>query len=156
MKKVIIILGLVVLIIGFGCQTPPEYSKIPYIEFRQAIVYHQKNQDSVWINIYFRDGDGDLGNPTNSTSKNYFINMYKKTGSQFAKYSFPDTSFNLNGSFPSLNPDNKIMPIEGTLSYEFIVPKFFPPKTLVYFQISIEDQAGHISNQVQTDIDTLQ
>ncbi|MBY0426338.1 MAG: hypothetical protein K2Q22_11925 [Cytophagales bacterium] len=149
-----------------GCQTPPEFSDTPYIEFRQLKITHQPFQDSVWVNVYFRDGKGDLGLYQEDTTgvyfkknkfyNNYFIDIYRKSGATFTKYNFPDTNFNLNGRFPTLNPDKKTMPIEGTLSYHFNIPKgTLPAKTLVKFKISIADRATNLSNVVETNVDTL-
>lgn len=159
------LVGFVCLLLA-SCQPTPDYSNTPYIEFRELKVFRQTFQDSIWVNIYFRDGNGDLGLATADSSGvygkkskfffNYFINLYTKSGNSFVKYVFPDTTFNLNGRFPSLNPENKTMPIEGTLSYHFNLPRgIFRRNTPFKLDIQIADKATNLSNTVQTSVDTL-
>jgi len=158
--------GLSLAMLLLGCQEPPDFSDTPSIEFRQLKITHQPFQDSVWINIYFRDGKGDLGLSQEDTTgvffrkskfyNNYFIDLYRKTGATFTKYNFPDTNFTLSGRFPLLNPEKKTMPIEGTLSYNFKIPiGTLPSRSLVKFKISIADRSTNLSNEVETNVDTL-
>lgn len=168
MRNSLIGIGIICAGVLASCQTPPDFSDTPTIEFRELKIIHKPFFDSVWVNIYFKDGKGDLGLAnedttgayyrTNKFNRNYFIDLYRKSsGTTFIKYQFPDSTFNLNGRFPLLNPEKKTMPIEGTLSYNFNIPKgTLPSKSVVKFKITIADRSLKLSNEVETNLDTLQ
>lgn len=49
----------------WACLKAPDYSKVPYIEFKSfsksQLIQDQFNTDSLLITLHFTDGDGDIG-----------------------------------------------------------------------------------------------
>lgn len=149
-----------------SCISPPEYPDTPHIEFkaieRCASIEAGFKKDSLIIVTRFEDGDGDLGltaeeakqPPYNEAGKdkNYFIDVLIKKNGSFVPLQM---SFNYNGTFFHLSPDNRVGPIEGDLRYSSIVIRnnqpLVVPGDILKFRIYILDRAFNKSNIVETD-----
>ena len=72
-----------------GCKKPPEWDKTPFIEFREISNKHYINPtkcnnlsgecDTIFITIYFKDGDGDIGLTTDDSITPYHANNIADT-----------------------------------------------------------------------------
>lgn len=142
-----------------GCTKPPNYPDEPQIEFdswSSPVVIQEF--DSLWVNLSFTDGDGDIGDIENTNEPYVFLT---------------DTRDN------DLNPPASTLPlvpqqgagngISGTISVRLqgVCCKIldtdpnnrraceqtvgFIDRDTVVFEIYILDQAGNKSNVIQTD-----
>jgi hypothetical protein len=173
-----VLLSLIVVIAIAACKRPPDFPVVPeisYLSLTKTIGYKDLGPgscstcpdiitkiDSVVISIYFKDGDGDLG--SSSGTENYFCKVLIKKGNAFVR--LEDSLRNpidKNSTFPSLNPDGKQGPLEGTLNFGPSLDirtvagnmGILPPFTLK-FQVAIKDNAGHLSNEIVTDTVQIQ
>lgn len=75
-----------------SCVRPPEYSDVPTLEFRSFSKDTMRqgvfSEDSVFLVLYFTDGDGDFGTPGQGTQKNIFIKD-KRTNRTFREFKAP-------------------------------------------------------------------
>lgn len=154
-----IFLFLLILVLGDCKQRPtfPASPEISYLEMKKMKVIGSSGyKDSVVISLYFKDGDGDLGN---YTSTNYFCDVFAKLNGDFAKVIIQDsvlpiTYLDKNGTFPSLNPDGRQGPIEGSLNYGASLDlRFYIKDSSSYtlkFKVYVKDNAGHSSNTIET------
>ena len=145
-----------------GCYKEPEFPVEPSIEFdeisKQVRIdqFSGANKDSVVISIKFRDGDGDLGMNNEEIAiaqenqdYNYIVRVFRKRRGQFVEFN-PFIPY--SGFFFRLKNDDKVGPIEGTLSYSIDFPHPFTPKRdSVQFLVSLKDRAGNVSNVVETE-----
>lgn len=160
-------------VVTIACKKPPEFPTTPEISFvsiSKTIVFEDQGpnevvkSDSVTISIYFKDGNGDLGS-INASNENYFCKVYLKQGNEFnvlldsTRYDsltkkqivIPLTK---NGTYPPLNPDGRLGPIEGTLNFSpslrllAVLPNL--NKYTLKFEVYILDNAGNKSNTVET------
>lgn len=153
--------SLLVLLVVSSCYKEPDFPTQPEIEFKdisKSIRIDQftgANKDSVVVSLVFRDGDGDLGmnsteiaNAEKTSDFNYVVRVFRRQRGQFVEFQ-PFLPY--SGFFPRLKTDDKIGPIEGTLSYsiDFFHP-FTPKRDSIQFQIYIKDRAGNTSNTVET------
>ncbi|MBK9743975.1 MAG: hypothetical protein IPO94_13900 [Saprospiraceae bacterium] len=65
-------------ILILGCVKPNDYSDVPSLEFKgfSKNTMNQGNfpqQDSVILNLFFTDGDGDFGTATTDSDLNIFV-----------------------------------------------------------------------------------
>ncbi len=138
--------------IGFWhCVTPPDYPKEPKIEFISLSKSTLKqgelgNEDSLFVNFSFTDGDGDLGSQDsfdvffidlrdNTEAERFRLPKIPEKGSGngvigTAKLTLPTTC--CRGILPPCKP-SRLKPVD-TLVYEFYV----------------RDRAGNLSNRVKT------
>lgn len=146
---------LVLLCIGgfFSCQKdcPP----IPSIEFVSISTDYmvQNGTDSLFLKFKFTDGDGNLGS---NTDNNIFIKD-SRTGQTVAEYKIPDylgTSTNNSCRTGEISlvvySQCCIYPDSSSCYYN----QLFPTNTMNY-QIQIQDQAGNLSNIIESDPITL-
>ena len=139
------------------------------IEFNSILFIPQLStpngvQQSIRVNINFKDGDGNLGIDTvngNEKDANYFVTFFiKNPDNTFSRCTgdicgVSDTVLNLysNGFFPVLNPSDKPRPLSGILTYDLKSSGWaiaFKDKT-IRLRVKIKDQAGNFSNEVDTD-----
>ncbi|OHX67649.1 hypothetical protein [Flammeovirga pacifica] len=169
-----------------SCFGEPEFPLEPEIDFawienRSGMEGDspQGKQDSIYIAINFRDGDGDLGlsgeeqdppysgtipdpnNPdttiVNKYYNNYFIDILRKRSdeSDYTKVEFDDGA-TFNGRFPILNTSGRDRPLEGELRYEvnLVVDENLQDRFLkgdsVKFEVHICDRALNESNLITT------
>jgi len=155
-----IFLFLLVMVVFSDCKKRPTFPASPEISFlelkKMKVLGSSGYKDSVIISLYFKDGDGDLGN---TTSENYFTDVYAKLNGEYKQVVVTDTTTPItylkkNGRFPSLNPDGRQGPLEGSLNYGVSLDlRFYIKDSSSYtlkFNIYIKDNAGHSSNTIET------
>ncbi|MDJ1479657.1 hypothetical protein QNI16_04115 [Cytophagaceae bacterium YF14B1] len=148
----------------------PKFSDTPKITFDKVRIGQEATRrDTLYISIKFQDGDGDIGREANTdTSWNYRIIPYKKFRGEFIPVVFEDAEseriWTQGTIIPVLKPDGRKGPIEGTMTQIILgttqVEEFpllpedsmkFLFNDIVKFKIQIKDQAGHLSNEVESD-----
>ena len=142
-----------------NCSKTDSISNIPKIEYigmnktlmRQGSI----NEDTVWLQFKFEDGDGDLGYGSADTTHTDIILKDSRTGNIQDKFNLPDLP-------PSENDAQKGVITIRILTTCCIFPKTpanwqpcsappeFPIDSLQYL-IYIIDRAGHQSNIIQSD-----
>ena len=145
-----------------SCYKEPNFSLKPEIEFASISKDIRLDQftgakkDSIIVSVKFQDGDGDLGYNTEEIGKvvkqtdyNYIVKSFRKNKGVFVPFEPFET---LSGFYPRLNTDDKVGPIEGTLSYRIEIETAFWPvkKDTVKFAVTIKDRSGNISNTVES------
>ncbi|ANQ50895.1 hypothetical protein KMW28_18930 [Flammeovirga yaeyamensis] len=170
-----------------SCFGEPEFPNEPEIEF--AWIENRAGgdgdsdsgkQDSIYVGLNFRDGDGDLGlssdeqdpkydatipdpdNPdttmVNKYHNNYFVDILLKRPdeTEFSMITFDDgTSY--NGRFPLLNNSGRDRPLEGELRYLILllvderIQDIFSEGDSIKFEIHICDRALNESNFITTE-----
>ena len=160
-----------ILVTVSACITEPNYSKTPAISFKSLVKYTlaagtgvgQTRRDSVVTTISFQDGDGDMGEDVNDTTriKQLFTNEtwgnYELKTFQFSNGKFTELILPANGKlyYPRLTKDGQKGSIEGTL--DFSQKFFYQTGTSGYkmvpvkFQIRVRDRAFNVSNTIETD-----
>ena len=154
MKKTFIFLIALITIslLDFGCTKPPDYPDEPQIEFlswNRTIV--EQETDSLWLNISFTDGDGDIGDAEDTNEPFVF---------------FTDTRTNLGGfqdvTLPLVPQQGAGNGINGEISVKVIgvcclnistpcIPSSEMQFDTVVYEVYITDQAGNQSNVITTD-----
>jgi hypothetical protein len=140
-RTTILILSLTVLALA-GCVQEPEYSVVPYIEFRSmnANTFEELDEDSLSVVLYFEDGDGDLGSDDS-------INMYWED-SRVPGYPLPF-------KIPFIELQGNSKAISGTITTYYPISYCYDNDDAIdtfYFKIYIVDRAGNKSNVDSTDL----
>ncbi|NME70671.1 hypothetical protein [Flammeovirga aprica] len=169
-------IGMLILSMFMSCFGEPEFPKEPEIEFSWIENNNPAaTQDSVYIAIKFRDGDGDLGlgqmdtmgpyapyeedklpedTVKNKYHNNYFVTVLKKEEDGIYKPVIYDENQDFNGRFPMLNNSGRERPLEGELRYGILLyydGTFGSPLLKgdsVKFNIHIADRALNESNEI--------
>ncbi|MBK8670858.1 MAG: hypothetical protein IPN89_15925 [Saprospiraceae bacterium] len=145
------------LLIIFSCVKPPEYSDVPYLEFR-SFSKSTMNQgvfaeDSLTLVLYFTDGDGDFGTLATGSEKNVFIKD-KRTGEVFREYKAPFVPEEGAGNGISGTISIKIYTTCCIYDKDTGIPPCeksdeFPSNNLT-MDVYIKDRSGNQSNTVTT------
>ncbi len=87
------VLLILISLISWGCRDLPEYSYVPAIEYNQVFFKKGELTDSLFINIDFKDGDGDLGlHPDFDTGEPYnAIYYWRKEDGKLLTYADRNT-----------------------------------------------------------------
>lgn len=169
-----------------ACLRDPGFSNTPSISFNSirfikgdSSISTGAANDAIRLNLYFQDGNGDLGLnssdsmgvfaanpdtngiPTNLNYYNIFIQfLFRNSDGTYKPCNeTPDCILNedllklYNGRFPDLNPDRKERPISGTLTYDLKSTQFrnlFRNKS-VKLNVYIQDRSLSKSNIILTD-----
>lgn len=171
-------------ILGFSsCLTKPDFPFQPSISFssivKKSILDPNNNpiEDSVIIEINFRDGNGDIGLTAGDTTGNfapfladksrnpfyynYYCTIYRRnkfTG-EYERFPMPklpppndNIETNLHGRVPPLLENARPSPIEGKLQYKIggIDPGIFNKRDSIRFEVYIYDKALNKSNIINT------
>lgn len=144
----------------YACAKSPNFEPVPILEFR-TFSKNSMNQgefnDSLFVELFFTDGDGDFGASTTSNEANIFFkdlrtgvtNSYKAPfiPSQGANNGIKGTIRILLRSTCCIYP-----PATGIFPCESVDE--FPSNELTY-EIYITDRGGNESNKVTTPVITL-
>ncbi len=150
--KLFIGLSILVIIGVWSCTSPSDFSEIPEIDFRgfskNTLLQGRQNQDTVILQIGFKDGDGDLGsnNVLNIEIKDLRLDNSVPFG--FLIPEIPDQGAE-NGITGTM--DIKIFSVccfQGAVSCE---PFPDMPEDELRFSVQITDNAGNDSNIIETD-----
>lgn len=149
MQKFVLHLSLYTLIgLALGCFNAPDYSDTPEISFtsmsKDTLFQGSTNEDSLWVNIYFTDGDGDLGD---NQELNVFI-QDTRDGFYLSGYRIPfipeeGSGNGIDGQLQLLFFNSCCTYDDGTLPCS---PSQSQPFDQVVYEISIQDRAGNVSN----------
>ncbi len=150
--KLFIGLSILVIISAWSCTSPSDFSDIPEIDFKgfskNTLLQGRQNQDTVILQIGFKDGDGDLGsnNVLNIEIKDLRLDNAVPFG--FLIPEIPDQGAE-NGITGTM--DIKIFSVccfQGAVSCE---PFPDMPEDELRFSVQITDNAGNDSNIIETD-----
>ena len=150
--KLFIGLSILVIIGAWSCTSPSDFSEIPEIDFKgfskNTLLQGRQNQDTVILQIGFKDGDGDLGsnNVLNIEIKDLRLDNSVPFG--FLIPEIPDQGAE-NGITGTM--DIKIFSVccfQGAVSCE---PFPDMPEDELRFSVQITDNAGNDSNIIETD-----
>ncbi|MBC8154997.1 MAG: hypothetical protein H7Z72_19050 [Bacteroidetes bacterium] len=168
-QSAFLLIGLVLTL--SACFNEPDYSETPAISFKSVVPYTieagggvgQGRRDSVVVTISFQDGDGDLGEDINDTTRirrmfadetwgNYELKTFQLINGRFVELNL---SANNKLYFPRLTREGQKGAIEGTLDFS---QKFFYQTgqsgfriVPLKFQIRVRDRAFNVSNVIETD-----
>lgn len=160
-----IILGLLAFcLLLSSCVTAPNYSDTPELTFvsmsKNQMIQSELGTDSLWINLKFTDGDGNVGVPEGQFDQN--VTIYdSRTDEVYARFSTP--AIPQEGANNGVEADLTILLLNECCFYEPTPQDTIPacsiveayPTNTMHFRITIRDQDGNISNEVQTDPLTL-
>jgi hypothetical protein len=146
----------ILLVLGiYACASSPNFDPIPTLEFRaisKSSMQQGEFNDSLFVELFFTDGDGDFGANTTSNQPNIFFkdirtgvtNSYKAPfiPSQGANNGIKGTIRILLRSTCCIYP-----PTTGIFPCESVAE--FPTNSLGY-EIYISDRSGNKSNVVVT------
>ncbi|MFZ4634369.1 MAG: hypothetical protein ACOYNO_09220 [Saprospiraceae bacterium] len=155
MRVNLLLLAAVAVLMWATCVKPPDYPKEPVIEFKSLsknlLLQSSLGEDSVVISFTFTDGDGDLGFKDDSES--IFIvdgrDNFMKPSYRIPYIEQQGAGNGISGEIFIVLPstcciyNNGIPPCESGS----IAPQTFDT---VFYKISIQDRAGHRSNEIQT------
>ena len=161
MKNILYLLT--ILLTFYSCSTKPEFPKEPYIEFVSLSKTHINETDTLWVNLTFQDGDGNLGK---DVSLNANCNSSCEFESDTSCFNDPfygaflidmrDSCF-VQHDLPDFEPSGNAKAVSGKLLLN--IPPVFcknggcsscTTDTLVY-KIIVRDVEGNWSNVVFTD-----
>lgn len=142
-----------------SCTQPPDYPIEPVLEFtslsRNTMIQGSGPQDSLIVNFSYTDGDGDLGN--NSDSLDVFFTDTRLANGVPLTYKLPfvplqGTGNGISGEISIQIPTSCCtVPDNPQINLcDNPIPDMFPRDTLVY-EIYIKDRAGNESNRILTD-----
>jgi hypothetical protein len=130
-----------------SCKKIETLPDTPHIEFRSFAVFDtsdilDNNCKGGRLNIYFEDGDGDLGlEPPvyeNDDTVDMYFTLYRKKGTIFSEV-------------PYMERTGQNKALRGTISVTFLYLYYSPEDTdTVKYEFYIKDRAQHISDTVIT------
>ncbi len=179
MKRFIYFLLFVLFVctINFSCLKKKDFPTEPVISFRDVNKFERTLHtagwqgsdssyivlDSIFVNINFTDGDGDIGVLPNDTASDFVMKFLEMKKVRFGGDGlFHPYNQNLSGNpwdtlfipyrVPNLSPTGQYKALQGEISARFRTPPFyFTPDSLIKYEITLTDRAGHKSNKITTD-----
>ncbi len=150
-----------------SCFTPPNFSTTPEIDFKdlqyKPAAPNSRDSDTLQLQIYWKDGDGDLGlSPTGTDTlppfdrtspnrHNIFITMFRKVNNEFVQVQLP-SGVMLNGRFPRVHASEDPAALRGEILYNMISFALFRDLEgeTIKLHIQIQDRALNKSNLLVT------
>ncbi|MCU0352460.1 MAG: hypothetical protein MUD08_01775 [Cytophagales bacterium] len=166
-RHLCLVLFVIVAATAASCDFVPNFSNTPRIEFRD--IYRVPIpptpeapgiRDTLFIVLFFQDGDGDLGLGENTTQFDFFANAFKQVNGQYIPFqSSISSQLGFNGTLPRLVENARPGPIEGTVTYRLTIESLtdldrrfdIQPNDTLRFDIYVTDRAGNRSNTITTD-----
>src|SRR4051812_38377619 len=139
-----------------SCVKEKNFPVTPAIEF---VRYESFGVDSADCIINFKDGDGDIGIVDGDTASPADFRMkylYKDASGNFVPYDITPGVGNFDTLFvdyrvPDLMPNGQYKALDGEIRARLrSAPLYNPTHTIVKFEITLKDRAGHLSNMVPT------
>ena len=161
LKNIILLLGISLVLLQ--CTTKPVFPNEPHIEFVSISKNHVKVGDTLWVNLSFEDGDGNLGKDESLSANCNSVCEYASDSSCFLDPFYGAFLIDMRDScfvfhdLPNFEPNGNIKAVSGTLLLN--IPPIFckigncttcTEDTLVY-KIIVRDVEGNWSNTVFTD-----
>lgn len=139
----------------YTCNDKKVFSEIPEIEFigvnQDTFDQGRIVNDSIYLTIRFRDGDGDIGFENNTAniflqdSRDGFVNTFSSP-----VIPINSSTVSLEGSITVLVRTLLSVCCKFTTGQDPCTPSTTKPLDSLYYQIYILDRAGHKSNEVRT------
>ena len=156
--KQFIYISFLLVIIGTSissCVKEKKFPPQPAIVFEKFVTY---GHDSADCFITFKDGDGDIGILAGDATSPDDLKMkylFKDSGGIFQPIdsSFGTTPFDTlfySYRVPNITPDGQYKALDGEIKIKLRTAPLFGPHTVVKFEITLRDRAGHRSNMVET------
>lgn len=154
-QKCLLFYYIIWLVLSFSnCGDHSNLSEIPriwFISFSKAeILQGDINQDSVWLEIGFEDGDGDLGFGSGSAFRDIYL-IDRRTSIIQDAYKLPDLP---ESSGKSVNGTIKLRVYNTCCLFPLGIPPCSSPvqypKDSLSYDVFIEDRAGNKSPIIQT------
>ncbi|MCF8297794.1 MAG: hypothetical protein K9J13_09650 [Saprospiraceae bacterium] len=170
-SKLKYIITLIILSFLFSCAEKEEYPVTPYIKFESFIKYtgEMGNEDKGKLDIFFTDGDGDIGldqgdtlapfNPESKYYYNFFIQYLEKINGKFEAiyitFYNPETqefdTITHNARIPPLTTNLVNKGIKGNIEIALDIYNYINPvNDTIAFDVYIVDKALHKSNVIRT------
>jgi len=137
-----------------GCNTENQGDEIPVISnvliSKSTMRQGDLNQDSLWVQFTFEDGDGDLGFGSQDSRHEIFI-QDSRTNALYNSYKIPDLPPS-NGA-QQKGQINLLVFTTCCLFPNPIPPCSAPvqfPTDSLFFIVYIKDRAGHLSDTLQS------
>ncbi len=148
----------IIALAAFGCEKAERFSDIPYVELRSyeivaANVDPEVPGQHVKVDLYFTDGDGNIGlEPTDTVGPphcntcahydNLFVSVNGKIDGQFEK------DYDYNARIKNLTPNAQNKTLEGNITYKIDIANRTSDTIMLDFYI--EDRALNKSNKEHT------
>ena len=136
----------------------PSYPDEPRIEYRRISSAEVQSgaSDSLWITIYFEDGDGDLGSAEFTPCVNTcdVAGCLDSTGIDVFITDSRNECFATVLQLPNLTQDNRIDDISGEIDLKVTGVNcrcIGCTRDTVIYDVQIRDRAGNFSNEVTTE-----
>jgi hypothetical protein len=159
---------LILLVVGLpACRNIPDYPLNPQISFNSVRFEDNPQTDYIYLNLDFKDGDGDLGLSTADLSNPLFAEFYDSAGTEVPNPNrfnifpvllrksgdvyLPELPPGFYGTFPRLREGDSRGPVSGTLRYR--MPSFYffgQDSTIAKVRVFIQDRALNRSNVIET------
>ncbi|HNS17060.1 MAG TPA: hypothetical protein PKH94_02095 [Bacteroidales bacterium] len=164
-SKILSILVIPTMFVFQSCLEQVEFPVEPYIEFREfaKIIEDTSGIDNRGVlEIYYQDGDGDIGLTELDTlpgrEYNLFIRYFEKIDGKFEEVfityydndSMKLDTISMNGRIPLLTPAGKNKAIKGIIQDTLYINNYSSPYDTIRFEVYIKDRAFHESNRVTT------
>jgi hypothetical protein len=145
-----------------SCTKTTESSNIPFLEFKGFSKSTMKQgafqADSLFITLFFTDGDGDFGGQANSNKTNIFIKDLR-TNDTLSQYKAPFVPLEGVGNGISGHIQIKLYSTccryEPSTGITPCTPSITFPTNILPLEVQIEDRAGNKSNVVRLSDITL-
>lgn len=138
-----------------SCMKEKHFPPEPVIAFDKFVTY---DNDSADCFITFKDGDGDIGIYNGDAASDDDLKMkylfkdpngvFVPVDSSFGTPQF-DTLF-YSYRVPNITPDGQYKALDGGIKIKLRTQPLFGPHSVVKFEITLRDRAGHKSNMVST------
>jgi len=135
-----------------SCTSPSDFSEIPEIEFngfnKGTLLQGSQNQDTILLQIGFRDGDGDIGSQQNLNIEVKDLRLENSVPFTFLIPEIPEQGAE-NGISGTM--DIRIFSVccfQGSVSCQ---PFPDMPEDELRFSVQITDNAGNKSNIIETE-----
>lgn len=130
------------LALATGCKDKGCTDNVPYIEFRTLTT----TASSALLTFYFRDCDGDIGNPNKADTAgfNLFLTYYQKKNGNWEQLILPEQS---RYKIPEVTSKSNSDKLEGEIDIDLTVEVFsFASIDTLKIEFYLQDNAGNNSN----------
>ena len=136
---------------------PPE----PHIEYKSFSVFDTTDilGNSIKggrLNLYFEDGDGDLGleapfEDAEADTINFFVTLYRMTDGQLSQAPDNDPYKTTGFRIPYMERTGRNKILKGNISVIFFY-LFYTEEDTIRYDVYLKDRAGNISNSVSSSV----
>ncbi|NVK27613.1 MAG: hypothetical protein HWE14_06195 [Flavobacteriia bacterium] len=150
--KIIGILGVTAsLFFTAGCKDGQVFPDEPYLEYRSYVLIDASVDpdfpiDHAAVDLYFTDGDGDIGEePIPTGDFNFFVNVFERNDSGEYVY-----AYDWNGILEDLSdPGQQNKVLEGIITYQVGLSSI--DSDSAYIEFELIDDAGNTSGVIQSE-----